>query len=234
MEENKEEVKVDDESFRDLGERLIMLTHFDDLSYLYTPSVIALAAFQMVYLSLFEHELCKNENLVKYFKEAGVLTPDFWEKKNTQSMNEIYVIKVRKILEGKLERASSEGLGFSDKIKNAKLPDVSSIKSYKKYVRGVHNLLPNYLKDKEKDRKAKEIIPIDFLSDDEKVEEGMNGFKPPKPIKQKSKRISHKADEIPSAPLPVAPNQDVEMVSDTIKVELKDQNDDMIISLDLG
>ena len=241
MEDNKDELYLDEETlmeFKDLGYKVITQTHFTDLSFLYSPLIIAFASFSYVYKNLLQKDVIHDEKLVRFFKKSNILKPDFWERKESQCMDEIYTEKVIRKIEAIHERHGSSGepVSFRDKINKSKKPDVSTIKNYKKYIKGIHLQLPNYLKDKEKERKLKEEIPVDFMSDDERKEEAeIDGFKPPKPIKQKSKRSSNgKNIEAPTSVPPIIPGQDVEMTIETNKNEMKEHPEDMVISLNLS
>lgn len=57
-------------------------------------------------------------------------------------------------------------------------------------------MIPNYLSDMEKKRKEKEVIPDDFISDEELKEEE-NVFKPPKVVKHVKRPMLHKTDSGP-------------------------------------
>lgn len=76
-----------------------------------------------------------------------------------------------------------------------KEPNISNVKLYKKLTKNTHALIPNYLEDMEKKRKEKEVVPDDFLSDNEVKEGDMERFKPPKPIKPGKRVLNPKSHE---------------------------------------
>jgi len=51
-----------------------------------------------------------------------------------------------------------------------------------KILKATHSSIPNYLESMEEKRKEKDVIPDDFISDEEVKEESQQ-FKPPKPMK---------------------------------------------------
>ena len=94
-------------------------------------------------------------------------------------------------------------------------------------------MIPNYLEEIESKRKHKEVVPDDFLSDDEVKQEQSSQFKPPKPMKPGKRRLSgsQKSSEGQSVkqPKPEEPSEvlDASMQSqDNSSNELKDDNPD--------
>ena len=138
------------------------------------------------------------ERIVEIFKDK-IFKPMFWERKNSPSMEEIYVQRVEIYITNLFEisahtnsNSATSGASLRERIMNKKTPNITSIKSFKKYIKNIHIQVPNYLKNKEKERKKKDQIPVEFMSDDEMKEEEVkvDGFKPPKPMKPGKRTMS--------------------------------------------
>ncbi|CAI2369792.1 unnamed protein product [Moneuplotes crassus] len=225
--------------FEYLGKKIIRITHLNDLSFLYSSSIIAFAIFKYLYRNLLDQDVMYNEALVNIFKNENIFQKSFWEREEAESIEEIYVNKVYLYFVDLFGDYSTTKT-LQERIEGIKTPDISSIKIYKKYIKVVHTRLPNYLKDKEKARKIKEVIPADFMSDDEiKEQEEVDGFKPPKPMKPGKRTLSGGKPKESSAPAPTQPPvpqhepADAKMVPDEGGQGSEVIEDDMEISITL-
>lgn len=208
------------EGFRQKLEEVKMLSykalrrlHFTDLSFMYTPSIIAFGALAYAFQVTFQEEILLREDIVTALKKQNVFDYSFWER-GAGNEDEARVDKVRLYI-GKIID---------------KEPSISIIKTYKKIIKGIHHQVPNYLEDMEKKRKEKEVVPEDFLSDEE-IKEAMPPeflsdfpaeFKPPKPIKPGKRTLSVSK-----------PNDATNMKVDS-KSDLKEYPEDMMITLTIN
>lgn len=241
LKEAEKDLKIEDfekvvANFETLGKKIIRITHLYDFSFLYSASIISFCVFRYLFKNLLNQELLHNEAMVETMKSKEFFKKSFWERGDSQTMEQIIVEKVYFSINHLFDDNSVSGENIFDRVQNKKTPDISSIKTYKKYIKVVHMKLPNYLKDKEKDRKKKEVIPVDFMSDDElKEQEPVDGFKPPKPMKPGKRSISgpKPKEGAPSASVekPAPPTADATMAPEDKSKELEDMPDDMEISI---
>ena len=117
--------------------------------------------------------MMKHDGIVTLFTDLNLFDYTFWDKTQPSQQRE----NIKKII-----KLISENYGKDHSTKQ--------IKHYKKRVKDMHTKLPKYQIENETNRKKKDIIPDDFISDDERKEEEFGEFKPPKPI-DLTKRASH-------------------------------------------
>lgn len=161
------------EEIYELAKKGLRQLYFTDLNFLYSPSIIAFGALSYAFTANFTHDIFNNEDITNLLKTHKVFDDSFWDF-GVKSEDETRIEKVR------LNLITNYG----------KEPSISSIKIYKKLIKGVHLQLPNYLSDMNKRRKEKEVIPVEFLSDDETKEEESDQFKPPKPMRPGKRSLS--------------------------------------------
>ena len=105
----------------------------------------------------------KNKSLVDLFTRMNLFDMNFWQKGRASKQRDNIKLIIDKI-----------------KTMASKMPDKNFYRKNKKLIKELHISLPSFLKEMEDKRKEKDVIPNEFLSDDESKEE-IREFKAPKP-----------------------------------------------------
>jgi hypothetical protein len=128
--------------------------------------------------------LLDNENIFKEMRDQNLFDYSFWE-------DDIISVERKQFNKVRLRSLTLfiKILHFLDKVIEID-PNISVIKTYKKSIKAIHSLIPDYLEEIESKRKQKEVVPDDFLSDEEVKQEQSSQFKPPKPMKPGKRRLS--------------------------------------------
>jgi len=191
---------------------------------MFSPSTISFASLEYGYKMVMDEEIRNNEKVCQQLQKMNVFDYSFWEKG----------------FESNIEKDISQTRHFIEKVID-KEASISSIKIFKKLIKGVHTTIPSYLKDMEKVRRAKEVVPDDFLSDEECKDQPRKEFKPPKPMKPGKRTLSSNggksldgSDRAKTSfnPDTDAPMEDVQM-QDEVGKQVKEYPEKMIVSLTL-